>query len=216
MLGKRSGPASPVSVPSSPVTRGGLTAFGCVCTLRCMPTTNRITDKQTQFIRKLLAERQGIPAAEVVRADLNEAREAGALTTGVASRFIHELLAIDTKAPCTATSCLRGECTTHAGQTAWLKDGVPQPITIPSHVVGERGTVTIAFDDPRYARVAEVEALFREVEERNEFFDGEVEIREAARWEHYRRHGAVVCGDCGRLGTASFECYPCKRDAGLG
>lgn len=57
-------------------------------------TARPATDKQLGFIRNLLAERQGNPAAESVRDWLNEARLAGALDTRTASSAIEKLLAI--------------------------------------------------------------------------------------------------------------------------
>ena len=52
------------------------------------------TDKQKTFIRKLLEERSGNPAAEEVRDLLNEARESGSLTSLLASKAINDLLEI--------------------------------------------------------------------------------------------------------------------------
>ncbi len=58
------------------------------------PTARPATDKQLGFIRNLLAEREGIAAAEGIRYWLNEARLADTLTTRTASQAIEALLAI--------------------------------------------------------------------------------------------------------------------------
>jgi hypothetical protein len=64
------------------------------------PSTARpATDKQLAFIRSLLAERDGNPAAESVRGWLNEAREADLLDTRTASRAIESLMAIPKGSP---------------------------------------------------------------------------------------------------------------------
>lgn len=64
------------------------------------PTGGRpATDKQKAFVRSLLAEREGVPAAEVVRTRLNEARVAGNLTAPYVSACIDALLEIDKAAP---------------------------------------------------------------------------------------------------------------------
>lgn len=59
------------------------------------PVVEGPTPKQTAFIRNLLAEREGVEAAEAVRKVLNDAREAGALTKRLATKAITDLLAID-------------------------------------------------------------------------------------------------------------------------
>lgn len=57
------------------------------------------TDKQIGFLRSLLAERQGVEAAEAVRATLNGQREAGELTRKAVSSAIDTLLKIRKPAP---------------------------------------------------------------------------------------------------------------------
>lgn len=52
------------------------------------------SDRQREFVRQLLTERQGIPAAEAIRAELNEAREARQLTFTFVSHVIDRLLHI--------------------------------------------------------------------------------------------------------------------------
>lgn len=52
------------------------------------------TEKQLSFIRSLLAERQGVEAAEIIRTTLNEVAAKGALDRKVASATIETLLAI--------------------------------------------------------------------------------------------------------------------------
>lgn len=53
------------------------------------------TEKQKAFLRSLLSERTGIEAAEVVRANLNEARENGTLSRKLVSSAIDALLKIE-------------------------------------------------------------------------------------------------------------------------
>lgn len=65
------------------------------------PTARPASDKQLAFIRNLLAERQGVEAAESVRSWLNEAREADLLNTRTASRAIEHLMAIPKGSPST-------------------------------------------------------------------------------------------------------------------
>lgn len=62
------------------------------------PTARSATDKQLSFIRNLLADRQGVAAAESIREGLNEARVTGLLCTRTASAAIESLLRIP-KAP---------------------------------------------------------------------------------------------------------------------
>jgi hypothetical protein len=64
-----------------------------------MPTIVPATPAQLQFIRKLLAERQGNPQAESVRDALNERRDHGPITKRQASGAITELLTIEATAP---------------------------------------------------------------------------------------------------------------------
>lgn len=52
------------------------------------------TDRQKEFVRTLLAEREGNEAAEAIRAQLNEARVSGQLTAQVVSDAITALLEI--------------------------------------------------------------------------------------------------------------------------
>jgi hypothetical protein len=52
------------------------------------------TEKQTAFLRSLLAEREGVQAAELVRATLNAHRENGTLSKAVVSTAIGHLLDI--------------------------------------------------------------------------------------------------------------------------
>lgn len=51
------------------------------------------SQKSTDFLRVLLGEREGVPAAEAIRATLNEAREGGKLTQKLVSQSIKALLA---------------------------------------------------------------------------------------------------------------------------
>lgn len=69
---------------------------GRVAPVPTTPTTrsDAPSEKQTKFLRSLLAEREGIPAAEGVRSTLNRHREAGTLTKKVVSLSIEALLAI--------------------------------------------------------------------------------------------------------------------------
>jgi hypothetical protein len=57
-------------------------------------TPNTPTEKQVAFLRTLLAERAGINAAEMIRAELNAHREAGTLTRKVVSGAIDTLCQI--------------------------------------------------------------------------------------------------------------------------
>lgn len=57
-------------------------------------TSTPATDKQKDFVRTLLAERAGNPAAEAIRGILNDARVAGKLTAAVVSSAITALLDI--------------------------------------------------------------------------------------------------------------------------
>jgi hypothetical protein len=58
------------------------------------PAGQPATEKQSAFIRKLLAERAGITEAEDIRNALNQARTAKTLDRGMVSEFITRLLAI--------------------------------------------------------------------------------------------------------------------------
>ncbi len=59
-----------------------------------MPTTTAPTEKQVAYLRKLLAEREGVEAAELVRQALNTARDARQLTRATVSAAIESLLLI--------------------------------------------------------------------------------------------------------------------------
>lgn len=59
------------------------------------PAVVRPTEKQTAFLRSLLAERAGIDLAEAIRTGLNAAREAGTLDRKSASIAIDALLKIE-------------------------------------------------------------------------------------------------------------------------
>lgn len=58
------------------------------------PQPSAVTEKQSNFLRKLLTERVGITEAEDIRNALNQARSAKTLDKGMASEFITRLLAI--------------------------------------------------------------------------------------------------------------------------
>lgn len=53
--------------------------------------TNPPTTNATGYLRKLLDERRGIPAAEELRRQLNDARQAGALTASLVSGAITQV-----------------------------------------------------------------------------------------------------------------------------
>jgi hypothetical protein len=57
-------------------------------------TTNTATEKQVNFIRTLLAEREGMSAAEAIRDALNSARTDGPISRKLASSAIESLMAI--------------------------------------------------------------------------------------------------------------------------
>lgn len=57
------------------------------------------TDKQLAFVRTLLAEREGVPAAEAIRNILNEARLVAPMTAALVSQAITSLLEIPKAAP---------------------------------------------------------------------------------------------------------------------
>lgn len=80
-------PPAPLPEPTPPVpTTGSIFRSG---------TTQRMmTPGQSTFIRNLLAERQGVERAEQVRAELNDLREAGGITSKQASDFIERLKSI--------------------------------------------------------------------------------------------------------------------------
>jgi hypothetical protein len=67
--------------------------FGGTTTRRVRPVAAP-TDRQKSYVRKLLAERAGLEAAEAVRSRLNEARVAGNLDRTMVSGAIDSLLAI--------------------------------------------------------------------------------------------------------------------------
>lgn len=70
--------------------------FGGTTTVRERPArpVNAPSEKQTSFVRSLLDERAGVPAAEKIRALLNQHREARTLDRQVVSNAITQLLAI--------------------------------------------------------------------------------------------------------------------------
>lgn len=71
--------------------------FGGTTTVRIetpAAPANGPTDKQKAYVRSLLAEREGVPAAEGIRSALNIAREAGKLDRRTMSQAIDALLLI--------------------------------------------------------------------------------------------------------------------------
>lgn len=70
-----------------------------VCTNTFGPSVKMMSAKQNDFLRKLLAERQGNPAAEEIRDRLNTYRTNGGVTSAAASTAIDTLLKIRKDAP---------------------------------------------------------------------------------------------------------------------
>ena len=68
--------------------------FGGTTTVRPPKPADQPTAKQVAYLRTLLAEREGIDAAEAIRDSLNRRREAGQLTRVVVSEAIDRLVAI--------------------------------------------------------------------------------------------------------------------------
>lgn len=61
---------------------------------RQRPTIDPMTDSQGRYLRALLGEREGVPAAGVIRDRLNAWREQGGITKAAASKAIEDLKAI--------------------------------------------------------------------------------------------------------------------------
>ena len=83
---------------AAPVRRGRFVTvdngFGGTTTRTVAPPADRPSEAAVRYLRNLLAEREGIEAAEAIRDRLNARREAGQLTRVVVSEAIDRLKAI--------------------------------------------------------------------------------------------------------------------------
>lgn len=98
LLAAHAGDAAPATAAPAPAKTEAAPRFRKGT--RHIPRDDAATEKQTALIRKLLAEREGIPEAEELRARLNQWRQSdGGITKAAASGTIDALLKIEKGAP---------------------------------------------------------------------------------------------------------------------
>jgi hypothetical protein len=120
--------AAPASTVPTPTSSGRFATvpngFGGTTTrkVEAARPANAPTKKQTDYLRSLLAEREGLEPAEVIRHRLNAHRTAGGLTRAVVSTAIDDLLRI--KVARTADTARKIEA---HGRVTIDKDALPTP-----------------------------------------------------------------------------------------